>query len=63
MGDSIVPVSKAVTEKVELPSIEEVIDQITTAEQAKCLLAYVKEQYANLEQHKEKSIYEKKRRI
>lgn len=63
LGDSIVPVSKAVTEKVELPSIEEVIDQITTAEQAKCLLAYVKEQYANLEQHKEKSIYEKKRRI
>lgn len=45
LGESIEPVSKVITNQVELPTINQVVKEITTIEQTRQLLEYVKEQY------------------
>ena len=48
LGDSIYSVSKAVTNQVELPTINQVVNEVSTIEQTRKLLEYVKEQYQNM---------------
>lgn len=50
LGDAIVPVSKAITSQIALPTVEQVVAQIETKEQAQKLKEYVEEQYRRLEQ-------------
>lgn len=63
LGSSIVPVAKAVTEDIALPTIDQVVSKITTVEQATRLKEYVQQQYKYLEQQQTKEYVKEKRRI
>lgn len=62
LGSSIEKVSNAITNNIELPTIDQVVEQITTVEQAKQLMEYVKKQNVYLENSKH-SIQKEKRKI
>lgn len=53
-------VSETVNSKLEIPTVDDVVNRITTKEQAKQLLEYVKEQYLYLEQKETKDNNRKK---
>ena len=61
LGSSIVPVAKAVTEDIALPTIDQVVSKITTVEQATRLKEYVQQQYKYLEQQTKEYVKEKRR--
>lgn len=61
LGSSIVPVAKAVTEEVALPTVDQVVSKITTVEQATRLKEYVQQQYKYLEQQTKEYVKEKRR--
>lgn len=48
-GECIKPVSNAVWKQIELPTVDEVVEQITTREQAIQLLNYAKQQLTHIE--------------
>lgn len=57
LGESIKPVSSAITSQIELPNVNQVVNEITTIEQTRKLLEYAKEQYLYM-----KNIEEQRRR-
>ena len=59
-GECIEPVSNAVNNQIELPTVDEVISQITTREQAVQLLNYAKKQLTYMENNQKKKQKEKK---
>ncbi len=60
LQEGIVPVSQAINSQIQIPSIDEIVNNITTREQAVQLLEYVKEQYSYLQELHTKQEQEKR---
>ena len=52
LSEGMKPISEALTNQTEIPTIDQVIEQVTTRTQVKQLLEYMKEQLAYLEETK-----------
>lgn len=52
LNEGMKPISEVLISQIEIPSIDQVIEQVTTRTQAKQLLEYMKEQLTYLEQTK-----------
>ena len=65
LSEGMKPVSELITTQVEIPTIDQVVDNITNRTQAKQLLEYMKEQLSDLEKTKKQKIghKSKQRRI